>query len=196
MSETLRQHALDILELTGGLPEPEPFAMSPFDPPFNMMENYSCERIRTYGGGAYGFGTIHKIEGGFATALHVTRIDDLDLALTIERLESVYGKCFRFEGTDLHLFGVDQRPNITVSNVQQGDKFTIVGCPAGSSFPEIYHCEYYLDYPQENGHWLRSVVMAGQTEPKAILRWKQWGRCLSGTFDSFRTGQCGECRPC
>ena len=169
-NDRTRQLGLDLLEITGGVPVSEPTIMSPFDPPYNIMENYSCEQIRTYGGGGYGFGTMHKIPGGYATALHVTRIDQLDLVQTVRDLEEKYGmSCVRFENTDLHLFGVTTRPIVNIPKMESGTPLTIVGCPAGSTFPEIYHVEYYLDNPDIRGHWVQSVPMMGVDFPKAIV---------------------------
>lgn len=169
MSAALKQHALDILDLTGGPPVASS-ASSEFDPPIDIMGNYSCEQIRTYGAGGYGFGTMHKIPGGFATALHVTRIEDKDLVLTIADLEKKYGPHVRFEQTDLHLFGVEDKPSVPADfKLEPGLKLSIVGCPAGSSFPEIHHVEYYFANSEIQGHWVQSVQMEGLSGPKAIV---------------------------
>ena len=180
MSDTLRQHALDILNLTGGLPEAELPIMSPFNPPYNIMENYGCEQIRTYGAGGYGFGTIHKIQNGYATALHVTQVNNLDLVRTIKELELKYGDCIRIGDTDLHLFGTVKKPSVQIPRLESGLKLTIVGCPAGSTFPEIHHVEYYLDNPDENGHWVKSVKMTGLIDPKAVVGGNSGGGVYEG----------------
>jgi hypothetical protein len=177
---SVRTLGFDLLELTGGVPASEIAMESPFNPPYNMMENYGCEQIRTYGGGGYGFGTMHKIDGGFATAIHVTQLDSLQLARTVQKLEARFGKCVRFENTDIHIFGRETRPTVEIPELMEGVKFTVVGCPAGSTFPEIHHCEYYLDNPDVRGHWLKSITMTGQTDPKAIVGGNSGGGVYAG----------------
>lgn len=175
-----RQLGLDLLEITGGMPQVDVPLISSFDPPYNIMENYNCEQIRTYGSSGYGFGTIHKIEGGYATALHVTRIESFDLARTVKELELKYGKCVRIGDTDLHLFGVTKKPNVQIPKMTSGSKLSIVGCPAGSTFPEIHHVEYYLHNPDEKGHWVKSVKMMGLEDPKAIVGGNSGGAVYVG----------------
>ena len=189
--------AQDLLTLTEATPEPtsaQPTLLSPFVPPVNALDIYGVGAIRTFGLGGYGFGSMIRHSAadgtlqGFSTALHVLELSAGQLTQTTRRLETTYGPCVRFEGLDLHLFGMTERPRTDLDHTKlvqarpgvTGTPFTFAGCPAGSSVPEIIWVEYYLPLPEERCHLFNSVPMPGVAFKKAIVSGESGGGVYEG----------------